>query len=183
MCSSDLNPRILMLGINPGRLGAGLTGIPFTDPVELELKCGIKNPFPKKSELTSTFIYQVIAAMGGPADFFERYYISAVCPFGFVKNGKNLNYYDLPELKNLVEQKFPEWIAQQFKFGLSSEVCICVGEGKNFEFLTEMNRKHNLFDEIVSLPHPRFIMQYKRKELKNYMKIYQQKLTESLKLL
>ena len=86
-------------------------------------------------------------------------------------------------LKNLVEQKFPEWIAQQFKFGLSAKVCICVGEGKNFEFLTEMNQKHNLFDEIVALPHPRFIMQYKRKELKNYMKIYQQKLTESLKLL
>ena len=172
-----------MMGINPGRMGAGLTGIPFTDPVELELNCGIENSFPKKSELTSTFIYQVIDTMGGPSDFFERFYISAVCPLGFVKNGKNLNYYDLPELKNLVEQKFPEWITRQFKFGLSAKICICVGEGKNFEFLTEMNQKHKLFDEIVGLPHPRFIMQYKRKELKTYVKIYHKKLTEALKLL
>ncbi len=29
---NDNNPRHLILGINPGRFGAGVTGIPFTDP-------------------------------------------------------------------------------------------------------------------------------------------------------
>jgi len=27
---NDNNPRFLILGINPGRFGAGVTGIPFT---------------------------------------------------------------------------------------------------------------------------------------------------------
>ena len=31
----DQQPRHLILGINPGRFGAGLTGIPFTDPKRL----------------------------------------------------------------------------------------------------------------------------------------------------
>src|SRR5688572_26567768 len=32
----DQNKRTFILGINPGRFGAGLTGIPFTDPIRLE---------------------------------------------------------------------------------------------------------------------------------------------------
>ena len=32
---SDNTPRKLILGINPGRHGAGATGIPFTDPKRL----------------------------------------------------------------------------------------------------------------------------------------------------
>ena len=31
---SDTNSRTLIIGINPGRLGGGLTGIPFTDPIK-----------------------------------------------------------------------------------------------------------------------------------------------------
>jgi hypothetical protein len=30
---NDTNPRIFLIGINPGRFGGGLTGIPFTDPI------------------------------------------------------------------------------------------------------------------------------------------------------
>ena len=32
---NDRDERIMIIGINPGRFGAGLTGIPFTDPVKL----------------------------------------------------------------------------------------------------------------------------------------------------
>ena len=32
----DNDKRILLFGINPGRLGGGLTGIPFTDPYHLK---------------------------------------------------------------------------------------------------------------------------------------------------
>ncbi|MEO8734074.1 MAG: DUF4918 domain-containing protein, partial [Flavobacteriales bacterium] len=38
---SDERPRILMLGINPGRLGAGSTGICFTDTKRCEGDLGI----------------------------------------------------------------------------------------------------------------------------------------------
>ena len=36
---SDTNKRTLILGINPGRLGAGITGIPFTDTKRLKEPC------------------------------------------------------------------------------------------------------------------------------------------------
>src|SRR4249919_2982169 len=63
---SDNNKRILLLGINPGRFGGGVTGIPFTDPVRLEKVCGIGSSFAeqKKQELSSVFIYEMIAAYG-----------------------------------------------------------------------------------------------------------------------
>ena len=51
---SDNKGRRLILGINPGRFGAGVTGIPFTDPIRLEEKCGITNNFIKRPEYIST---------------------------------------------------------------------------------------------------------------------------------
>ena len=47
----DSNHRTFLIGINPGRLGAGITGIPFTDPIRLQAVCGITNQFEQKSEL------------------------------------------------------------------------------------------------------------------------------------
>src|ERR1700743_72531 len=56
--------RKLLLGINPGRFGGGVTGIPFTDPIRLEHECGISNAWPKKQELSSLYIYDMIKAFG-----------------------------------------------------------------------------------------------------------------------
>jgi hypothetical protein len=41
----DRRPRIFLFGINPGRFGAGVTGVPFTDPIRLQEVCGIENVF------------------------------------------------------------------------------------------------------------------------------------------
>ena len=41
---SDNNSRHLILGINPGRFGAGVTGIPFTDTKRLSENCGLSIP-------------------------------------------------------------------------------------------------------------------------------------------
>lgn len=71
---NDTSQRTIILGINPGRFGAGLTGIPFTDPVKLEHECGIKNDLPKKRELSADFIYQMIHAYGGIQKFYNRFY-------------------------------------------------------------------------------------------------------------
>ncbi|HWV69113.1 MAG TPA: hypothetical protein VN105_24805, partial [Chitinophaga sp.] len=38
----DKQPRQLILGINPGRLGSGSTGVPFTDTKRMWDKCGIE---------------------------------------------------------------------------------------------------------------------------------------------
>ena len=35
----DSSPRAFIIGINPGRFGAGITGVPFTDPIRLLHAC------------------------------------------------------------------------------------------------------------------------------------------------
>lgn len=173
---ADARPRLLMLGINPGRFGSGTTGISFTDPVKLQYICGIENTFPKKAELSSDFIYKVIAAYGGPLRFYQRVFISAVSPLGFTAGGKNINYYDDAELEKAVLPFIEHAINEMVSWPLSRDKCFCIGEGKNFTFLSRLNDKHRWFNEITPLAHPRFIMQYKRKSVDAYVDDYLQKL-------
>src|SRR5688500_8793734 len=58
----DVLQRTAILGINPGRFGGGLTGIPFTDPLQLEKIYGIENKLPKKAELSADYIHAMIDA-------------------------------------------------------------------------------------------------------------------------
>lgn len=169
---SDTNKRKLMLGINPGRLGAGLTGVSFTDPIQMEEACGIKNSFQKKPELSSTFIYKMIEAFGGPKEFYKQYFISSVSPLGFVKDGKNVNYYDFPELQKALESFIVSNLKKHLEFKIDKEVCFCIGEGKNMKYLEKLNKKHHFFERIIPLAHPRFIMQYRRKKVDEYIGKY-----------
>ena len=169
---ADNSQRILIAGINPGRFGGGMTGIPFTDPLKLERECGISNSMPKKAELSADFIYRVIAAFGGNRKFYQRFYISSVCPLGFTKGGKNLNYYDVKELQEAVYPFILQTMRAQLQWGLNREVAYCLGEGKNYQFFTWMNGQEHFFDRIIALPHPRFIMQYRRREITEYIACY-----------
>jgi hypothetical protein len=83
-----------------------------------------------------------------------------------------MNYYDDPRLLKAVSGFCIRALRQQLAFGLLSHRVVCLGEGKNFEFLQQINLQHKLFEEIVSLPHPRFIMQYRRKELEQHVEKY-----------
>ena len=161
-----------MLGINPGRFGGGVTGIPFTDPIRLEKECGIKNDFIKKQELSSVFIYEMINAYGGAEKFYHNYYISAISPLGFVKDGKNLNYYDDKILKQRIEPFVIDCINKQLSWGIIRDVCFCIGEGENLKYLQQLNNKYQWFKEIKPVSHPRFIMQYKLKQKQTYIQQY-----------
>ena len=169
-------PRILLLGINPGRHGAGLTGISFTDPVKLENVCGVKNTLTKKTELSADFIYRMIDAYGGPDKFYSRYFISAVSPLGFTHIGTNINYYDNKKLEKVITPFVVSSIRQLISIGCELEKCFCIGEGKNFTFLNRLNQEHRWFDQIIPLAHPRFIMQYRRKKIDEYIGEYLKKL-------
>lgn len=173
---NDQQPRTLLVGINPGRFGSGMTGVSFTDPIKLETICGIPNTFPKKPELSADFIYAMIKAYGGPDTFYKKYFISAVSPLGFTKDGKNINYYDDPKLQAAITPFVIKSINQLLAMGINKEVCYCIGEGKNVNYLNKLNAEHNWFNEIVPLAHPRFIMQYKRKHVDTYVKDYLMKL-------
>jgi hypothetical protein len=169
---NDNLPRHLMLGINPGRFGGGVTGIPFTDPIRLEKDCSIKNDFVKKQELSSVFIYAMIEVYGGTEKFYNQFYISAISPLGFIKDGKNLNYYDDKTVKQLIEPFVIDCINRQMSWGLYTDVCFCIGEGENLKYLKQLNIKHKWFEEIKALSHPRFVMQYKLKQKNVYIQQY-----------
>jgi hypothetical protein len=169
---ADNQKRHLILGINPGRFGGGVTGIPFTDPIRLQSVCGIKNDLPKKQELSSLFVYEMIDAFGGPEMFYNAFYFSSVSPLGFTRNNKNLNYYDDRELEKSVKGFVIECLQIQLNFGINRDTAFCLGEGKNFVYLTKLNAEMNFFERIVPLPHPRFIMQYKLKRKQEYIERY-----------
>ncbi len=169
---SDNQSRLAMLGINPGRFGGGVTGIAFTDPVHLEERCGIPNALSKKHELSSLFIYDLIRAYGGEKKFYSNFYLGSICPLGFVRDGKNLNFYDDKKLQDAVEPFIIETLYQQIEIGLRTDLCFCLGEGKNFKYFSRLNERHSFFDQIIPLSHPRFIMQYRRKRKEEFVNYY-----------
>ena len=160
---SDNTPRVAIFGINPGRFGAGVTGVPFTDPAKLEIDCGIPNSFDKKAEASSNFVYEVVHAWGGPQAFYQRFFIGGVCPLGFIKESKNNNFYDSPALRDDVLPIIIDKVWEQIALGLDREVCYILGKGQNFAFFEKLNKTHGFFDRLVALPHPRWVMQYRFK--------------------
>lgn len=169
---NDQKERHILFGINPGRFGGGVTGVPFTDPIRLEEVCGIANDLDKKPELSSRFVYDVVAGYGGPEAFYEKFYISAISPLGFVQNGKNLNYYDIPNWKKLFADYAVERIKEQFDLPISREVAFCIGQGKNLDFLKQINQKYQFFKTIKTIPHPRWVMQYRLKRKEEFIQQY-----------
>lgn len=177
---ADHTQRHIILGINPGRFGGGVTGVPFTDPIKLEAFCGIQNDLPKKPELSAEFIWKVIHEFGGPEEFFSRFYINSVFPLGFTKDGKNLNYYDIPALLKIASPYSAVSIRTQLEFGIDRDLAFCLGEGTNFKCLSKINQQHGFFKEIVPLPHPRFIMQYRRKFIPEFVELFISRLAKAL---
>lgn len=169
---SDKTPRRLLLGINPGRFGAGITGINFTAPRQLKNDCGIDHSWGNSSELSAEFIYAMINAYGGAEKFYSKFFIGAVSPLGFVKQGKNINYYDDARLQKAVTPFIVQTLEEQLKMGFRTDTCYCIGGEKNYKFLAALNEKNKFFDNIVPLAHPRFIMQYRRKRIQEYLDIY-----------
>ena len=176
----DTLQRRMIIGINPGRFGGGVTGIPFTDPIRLQNDCGIKNNWPKKQELSSLYVYDMIHAFGGPARFYQQYYITSVSPLGFTLAGKNLNYYDDKKLQESIKSFVIDCFHKQFAFGIDRSTAFCLGDGKNFKYLSALNKEQSLFEKIIPLPHPRFIMQYKLKSKQQYIDRYITALSEGI---
>jgi len=170
----DDRPRTLVLGINPGRFGAGITGVTFTDPIALADKCGIANDLQRLPELSSAFVYKAIERLGGPRKFYRRFFLTAACPLGFVRNGVNLNYYDDRALARAVTPFMVESIRRQIAIGGRADRAIVLGIGANLKFLTDLNAEHGFFEELVPLEHPRWIMQYRRRRLDEYLEKYRE---------
>lgn len=179
---NDANTRTIVLGINPGRFGAGVTGISFTDTIRLKEKCGLEIRGMKTYETSSVFIYEMIETYGGPEKFYRDFYVGAASPLGFTalnNKGKevNFNYYDSKMLMESVYGFIAESIQRQIELGIYRDICFCLGSGKNYAFLSQLNTRYRFFDRIEPLEHPRFIMQYRLKQKKFFIEAYLNKLT------
>jgi hypothetical protein len=174
----DDNPRRIFLGINPGRFGAGVTGVNFTAPKQLKEYCGIDHEFKKQSELSAEFIYDMITAYGGVEKFYSDFFIGSASPLGFIKHGKNINYYDDKELLATVEPFIIKNLKQLLDFNVDRKICFAIGGEKNFKYLNSLNSQFKWFEKIVPLPHPRFIMQYRRKQKQLFIQQYLQFITK-----
>ena len=177
---NDSKTRKLILGINPGRLGAGTTGIPFTDTKRLSDICNIKIESVTTHEPSSVFVYKLIEKYGGTEKFYGDYYISAVCPLGFIEqnskgNWINCNYYDYDELYFALQGFILSSLKKQISFGIDTKICFVLGK-KNAQYLERINQKEHLFDSINVFDHPRFIEQYKSRYRDKYISEYLEKL-------
>lgn len=170
---ADRRPRLLVFGINPGRFGAGVTGVTFTDPVALADVCSIPNALPRRRELSSEFVYALIARLGGIGTFTQRVFLTAVSPLGFTKAGVNLNYYDDARLVRACDAFITRSVAAQVAAGGRRDRAVVLGAGKNLEFFLRWNDAHGWFARVDGLDHPRFIMQYRRKQVAAYLERYE----------
>ena len=176
--------RVSLWGINPGRFGAGLTGLSFTDPVVLREICDIENSLGTKHELSAEYIWDIIAEYGGAERFFNNFFLTALCPLGFVRRKEkgevNFNFYDDPALFRAVKPFIVQTMQKQIGLGLRQDVAICLGTGKLYDAFEALNKEYQFFGKILPLEHPRFIMQYRRKYLADYQQKYAVILSESL---
>lgn len=98
--------RLVLCGMNPGRFGAGKTGIPFLDFRSLSKIMPTVNK--QDSERSAGFVFDVIERYGKES-FFDDVYLTNISWFGFEKEGKNHNYYMLSaEIQEVLLANFVE---------------------------------------------------------------------------
>lgn len=173
---NDRQARKFLIGINPSRHGAGITGVPFTDTKRLESHCGIPVPGRHSHELSSVFIYDVIAAYGGAEAFYSRCFINSPFPLALIKQSAmgrwvNVNYYDSRALWSLLKPHMKVYLKRFSEFHIDPTEVIILGK-KNALFIQEINQELNLFKKITVLEHPRFIQQYRSRDRDAYILKY-----------
>ncbi|WP_294249161.1 SMUG2 DNA glycosylase family protein [uncultured Chryseobacterium sp.] len=167
--------RKFLLGINPSRHGSGVTGVPFTDTKRLESICGIKMTSAYTHEVSSVFVYDMIAEYGGAEAFYSDVYINSPFPLAIVRKSKsgwvNANYYDDKALFNDVKDFMIESLKKHLSLNLETSEIFIMGK-KNADFLAKINSEAHLFGQMTVLEHPRYIQQYKSKEKQLYIDKY-----------
>ena len=173
---NDGNSRKFIVGINPSRHGAGVTGVPFTDTKRLESICGIKMHSAHTHEISSVFLYDMISEFGGATEFYKQFYINSPFPLAIVRKSKegnwlNANYYDDKKLFEMVKDYMIATLKQHISLGLDTSEVYILGK-KNATFIQKLNKEANLFGNLKVLEHPRYIQQYKSKAKQLYIDKY-----------
>lgn len=172
---NDSDQRKFIIGINPSRHGAGVTGVPFTDTKRLESVCGIPMKSAHTHEISSVFIYDMIEEYGGAEEFYKDFYINSPFPLAIVRKTKNgwlnANYYDDKKLFEDVKDFMIDSLKKHISLNLDTSEVFVLGK-KNADFIAKLNKEAKLFDTMTILEHPRYIQQYKSKEKQLYIDKY-----------
>ena len=173
---NDTSSRKFIIGINPSRHGAGVTGVPFTDTKRLEHVCGIPMESAHTHEISSVFLYDMITEFGGAQAFYKQYYINSPFPLAIVRRTKenkwiNANYYDDRNLFEMVKPFMINSLKKHISLGLDTSEAFVLGK-KNATFIEKINREEQLFEKLTVLEHPRYIQQYKSKDRDLYINKY-----------
>jgi len=172
---NDHNQRKFIIGINPSRHGAGVTGVPFTDTKRLEMVCGIEMKSAHTHEISSVFLYDVIDNFGGPELFYKEFYINSPFPLAITRRNLrgaiNANYYDDTNLFEAVKPFMIQSLKDHISLGLDTSEVFILGK-KNAVFIEKINSQEKFFDKMTVLEHPRYIQQYKSKEKQLYIDKY-----------
>ncbi|MGA0559850.1 uracil-DNA glycosylase family protein [Larkinella sp. VNQ87] len=139
----------------------------------------IDNELPPTPELSSRFIYQIVEAFGGAEAFYARFFLTSLYPLALIKGGKNYNFYDD---KTTTEALWPAIVAsvrEQLTFGCNRNVVVCLGR-KNEAFLQRLNQQHGFFGRVATLDHPRYILQYRSRDIDSYVDRYVRTLADCL---
>lgn len=172
---NDHNQRKFIIGINPSRHGAGVTGVPFTDTKRLESVCGIEMKSAHTHEISSLFLYEVIHQFGGPEIFYKEFYINSPFPLAITRRNLrgaiNANYYDDKNLFEAVKPFMIQSLKDHISLGLDTSEVFILGK-KNAVFIEKINSQEKFFDKMTVLEHPRYIQQYKSKEKQLYIDKY-----------
>ncbi len=172
----DTRQRRFIIGINPSRNGAGVTGVPFTDTKRLEKACGITMKSAHTHEVSSVFLYEMIDAYGGVEHFYRDFYINSPFPLAIIRQTAggawlNANYYDDPQLFKALKGFMIASLKKHIDLGLDTSEVFVLGK-KNADFIAKLNAEEKLFDKMTPLEHPRFIQQYKSKEKQLFIDKY-----------
>ena len=173
---NDTLRRKFIVGINPSRHGAGVTGVPFTDTKRLESVCGIPMHSAHTHEISSVFMYDIIAEFGGATEFYKQFYVNSPFPLAIVRktpagNWLNANYYDDPKLFESLKDFMILSLRNHISLGLDTSEVYVLGK-KNAQFIQKLNEEAKLFGNLKVLEHPRYIQQYKSKEKQLYIDKY-----------
>lgn len=177
----DNKRRYLILGSSPAVRGTAVTGVPFEEAGRLREDTGIFVDKFRVNKSSSEFLHEVIEEYGGRKKFYSDFYMNFVCPLGIVRtnsrgNDINCNYYDSKNLLNRLYGFIADSIGSIITFGIDTSVCFCIGSGKNYRVLNEINDNYGFFKTIVPLEHPRYIMQYNSR----YKKLFSDKYLAAL---
>ena len=71
----------------------------------------------------------------------------------------------------MLKNDIVENVQRQIKFGARRDFAILLGK-KNADYFSSINDEYGFFKKILVLEHPRYIMQYKLKQIDGYINKY-----------